>query len=200
MSYLVNRTQRQQTDVIAGYLPNNKIFEAKNDENSNLRKVLLGLALEFTRYRDTINELVQEYFPDETTLFIEDWEKVVGIPDECLPVASTIEERRNNVLLKLAGINATTAQQFTEIAAILGIDIEVTNATDFSAFPFTLPIVLLEDADVPFTIFVTIKGEEPTVVFPFTFPFSFLEPVEALLKCLFEKLIPAHCQLIFRFE
>jgi uncharacterized protein YmfQ (DUF2313 family) len=200
MSYLVNRTQEQQTDVIAGYLPNNEIFESKNYPDSNLRKVLLGLALEFTNYRDSINELVQQYFPDETTLFIEDWEQVVGIPDECLPVASTIEERRTNVLLKLAGINATTAQQFTDIAAILGFEIEVTNATDFSTFPYTLPIVLLTAADLPFTIFVTIIGEEPTNVFPYTFPFSFSDPIEDLLRCLFEKLIPAHCQIIFRFE
>lgn len=200
MSYLVNRTQEQQTNVLASYLPNNKIFEVKNDVDSNLRKVLLGLAQEFTNYRDSVNELVQEYFPDQTTLFIEDWEKVVGLPDDCLPIATTIEERRTNVLLKLAGINATTAKQFTDIAAILGFDIEITNAADFATFPMVFPIVMLEEADIPFTIFVTIKNQTQAQGFPFTFPLTFAEPIEELLECLFEKLIPAHCQLFFRFE
>ena len=200
MAYLKNRTQEEQTDVLAGYLPNNKLFEAKNIPNSNIRKILLGLALEFTRERDLVNLLVQDYFPDGTENFLEEWEEVVGIPDDCLPVAETPAERRINILLKLAGINATTAKQFTEIASVLGYNIEISNAADFSKFPYTFPMVLLDPADIPFTIFVTIKGQPQAQGFPFTFPMTFAEPIESLLKCLFEKLIPAHCQIFFRFE
>jgi uncharacterized protein YmfQ (DUF2313 family) len=199
MTYIKERTYTEQAGILASYLPDNECFGKKSIGNGNLRKVLIGLAGEFLRFRGTINQLVEEYFPDSTTLFIEDWEKVVGIPDECFPVASTLEERRTNVLLKLAGTNATTAKQFEEIADILGFDIEVTNATDFSQFPYQFPIPLLSASEIPFVIIVNIFGLEQGKTFPYEFPITFTEPVEQLLRCLFEKLIPAHCKLFFRF-
>ena len=129
---LKERTQPQQADTLAQYLRDDSLHEAKNRDDSTLRKILLGLASEWLNFRNKINEVVNEYNLQKTTLLIQEWEQFVGIPDSCIPVASTIEQRRLNVLLKLAGINATAEKQFKNVASILGYNIEVSNGVSTS--------------------------------------------------------------------
>ena len=102
MSFIKQRTTTQQTDVLAGYLPNDDLHALKNKDGSNIRKVLIGLAAQWGRFRDTINEVYAEYDPENTTALIEEWEEFVGIPDECISNDGTLEERRVNILLKLS--------------------------------------------------------------------------------------------------
>jgi len=83
------RTQIEQADILAQYLRDDVLHEGKNKEGSTLRKVLLGLATEWLNFRDKINEVANEYNPQKTTALIEEWEGFVGIPDSCIPVAST---------------------------------------------------------------------------------------------------------------
>ena len=158
------------------------------------------MASEWLNFRDKINEVVNEYNPQKTTLLIQEWEQFVGIPDSCIPVASTIEQRRLNVLLKLAGINATTEKQFKNVASILGYNIEVSNGVSTSTFPLTLPFLLISEASAPFTIVITLPSSIKPSGFPLTFPFTLTSQQPAILDCLFNKLKPANTQLFFRYS
>ena len=197
---LKERTQTQQADILAQYLRDDNLHEAKNRDDSTLRKILLGLASEWLNFRDKINEVVNEYNPQKTTALIQEWEEFVGIPDDCIPVASTIEQRRLNVLLKLAGINATTEKQFKNVASILGYNIEVSNGVSTSTFPLTLPFLLISEASAPFTIVITLPSSIKPSGFPLTFPFTLTSQQPAILDCLFNKLKPANTQLFFRYS
>ena len=197
---LKKRTQPQQADILAQYLRDDNLHEAKNRDDSTLRKILLGLASEWLNFRDKINEVVNEYNPQKTTALIQEWEEFVGIPDDCIPVASTIEQRRLNVLLKLAGINATTEKQFKNVASILGYNIEVSNGVSTSTFPLTLPFLLISEASAPFTIVITLSSSLKPSGFPLTFPFTLTSQQPAILDCLFNKLKPANTQLFFRYS
>jgi len=197
---LKERTQTQQADILAQYLRDDNLHEAKNREDSTLRKILIGLASEWLNFRSKINEVSNEYNPKTTTKLIEEWEEFVGIPDDCIPVASTIEQRRLNVLLKLAGINATTEKQFKNIASILGYNIEVSNGVSTSTFPLTLPFLLISEASAPFTIVITLPSSIKPSGFPLTFPFTLTSQQPAILDCLFNKLKPANTQLFFRYS
>lgn len=197
---LKERTQTQQADILAQYLRDDNLHEAKNRDDSTLRKILLGLASEWLNFRDKINEVVKEYNPQKTTALIQEWEEFVGIPDNCIPVASTIEQRRLNVLLKLAGINATTEKQFKNVASILGYNIEVSNGVSTSTFPLTLPFLLISEASAPFTIVITLSSSIQPSGFPLTFPFTLTSQQPAILDCLFNKLKPANTQLFFRYS
>ena len=104
------RTPAQQANVLGQYLRDDVLHEGKNIEDSVLRKTLIGLASEWLNFRSSLNDVVYEYNPNDTTSLIEQWEAFVGIPDSCIAVASTLEQRRVNVLLKLAGINVSTAK------------------------------------------------------------------------------------------
>ena len=197
---LKQRTQTQQADILAQYLRDDNLHEAKNRDDSTLRKILLGLASEWLNFRNKINEVVNEYNPQKTTALIQEWEEFVGIPDSCIPVASTIEQRRLNVLLKLAGINVTTEKQFKNVASILGYNIEVSNGVATSTFPLTLPFLLISEASAPFTIVITLPSSIKPSGFPLTFPFTLTSQQPAILDCLFNKLKPANTQLFFRYS
>lgn len=201
MSFIKNRTPDEQATALAGYLPNDPLWEDKNVNNSGLRKILLGLAAQWLDLRATTNEIVEEYDIRKTSLLLEEWERVVGIPDGCLTINSvTIEQRRLNILLKLAGINATTATQFENIAAVLGytIDVEAGGESPVYVFPFTFPFILGgASSDTPFVIIVNITDPISASGFPFTFPFTLGTGITSILRCLFNKLKPAHTVVYF---
>jgi uncharacterized protein YmfQ (DUF2313 family) len=194
------RTQAQQATVLAQYLRDDDLHVAKNKEDSILRKVLLGLASEWLNFRSSLNDVVSEYNPNNTTSLIEEWEAFVGIPDSCIAIASTLEQRRLNVLLKLSGINVSTAKQFKNVAAILGYSIQVSNGVDTSTFPLQLPFLLISQASAPFTIVITLPASLKPAGFPLTLPFKLTAQQPTILKCLFNKLKPANTQLFFRYS
>jgi uncharacterized protein YmfQ (DUF2313 family) len=200
MSLLPSRTETEQTDVLAQYLRNDRLHQSKNIEGSNFRKVLIGLAQEWLRFRDKADEVYDEYDPNNTTALITEWETMVGIPDECIGNTGTIEERRTNVLLKLAGINATTAEQFEVIAATLGIPVVVEPGYESSTFPLTLPFTLFGEDEVPFLIVVTLDAALQPSGLPETLPFTLTNDVPDVLECLFNKLKPANTTIIFRYS
>jgi uncharacterized protein YmfQ (DUF2313 family) len=188
-----------QTDILAQYLRDDRLHEAKNKEGSTLRKILEGLALEWLNFNDKLDKVSNEYNPTSTTDLIQDWETFVGIPDSCISVASTLEQRRLNILLKLAGVNVSTETQFKNIAAILGYNIQVSNGIVTSTFPLVLPFLLIEEASAPFTIVITLPSSLAPKGFPLTLPFTLTSQQPQILNCLFNKLKPANTQLFFRY-
>lgn len=52
--------------------------------------------------RDVYTFLVIEAFPPTSFRLLPDWERVLGLPEPCFPVAQTLEERRLQVREKLA--------------------------------------------------------------------------------------------------
>lgn len=192
------RTQEEQATVLAGYLPNDQLWQSKNVEGAVLRKILLGLALQWLEFRETGSEVYSEYDPTTTTKLITEWETAVGIPDCCFNNTGSLEDRRKQILLKLAGINATTAKQFETIGAILGFDITVEAGKESSAtaFPLTFPFLLISSSEAIFSIIVSIN--DPVEAFPYTFPFTLGSGAVPILKCLFDKLKPANTLLFFR--
>ena len=128
-------------DSLANYLPGGDVFANARIEQTKTRRLLEGLAPELQRQEGLIQDLVSEYFPDNTRAFIEEWEQVVGIPDNCFGVANSIDERRENVLIKLSSLNLQTRQDFVGLAALFGFDVEIKGGSEvFEAFTFTFPI------------------------------------------------------------
>lgn len=197
-NFIKERTQEEQATVLAGYLPNDQLWHDKNVDDTVLRKILLGLASQWLDFRDTGNEVCSEYDPTTTTKLITEWETAVGIPDCCFSNTGSLEDRRKQILLKLAGINATTAKQFENIAAVLGYDVTVEAAKDSSSasFPMTFPFILMTSDEAIFSFIVNIN-DPASSGFPYTFPFTLASGVSELLKCLFDKLKPANSLVFF---
>ena len=190
----LGRTVEEETQILASYLPGGLLFGAKNIPGTELRGLLEGLAGEDKRIDDTLDLMREQLMPDTTTMFVDEWESAVGIPDSCFKGTGTIAERRAIVLLKLAGLGVQTASDFEELALGIGFTVSVEPGNSVANRP-----LFGSDKEARFTIVV--KHSTPTTggdVFPLPFPFTFGTPgADALLTCLFNKLKPANCNVLF---
>lgn len=187
------------TQSLANYLPNGEYFRAKNIDNSNLRKLLKALSYEFGRVEAKLKELEDEEYIPYTFNLIEQWERSLGIPDECFnPEGQTIELRRKYVIAKYALMNLTSTPDFIALADFFGIRIEIFNGiTHSDYFPFTFSIYFFDGIkSTKFTMFVHFLDiYRPSNIFPLTFPITFTDAPNLIL-CLFEKLKPAPVKII----
>jgi len=177
-------------ESLAGYLPGGRMFRAKDEPSSNLRFLINGLAEEAFRANQLLRGYNEQYYPDETTDFLEEWERALNIPDECFSVeGSTVIERRRNVVVKLAGMSLQTAPDFVSVAALFGQTVIVLGGLDAAVSPPITP-----DKTARFTIVIQFTPESG---FPFIFPFVFGNDIIALLECIFKKARPANCDVRF---
>ena len=186
-------------DALADYMPNGRLFEAKKIGNSNYRQLLRGIASELFTAEGYLISLNDEYLPDQTVLFLDEWESALGIPDSCFSGAGTIIERRRDILVKLASLGVQTANDFEGLGDIFGVSVKVHPGISFSSvFPATFPFIFFNSAkEARFTIIVDFTVEEASK-FTLTFPFTFGSGEIGVLECLFSKLKPANCDIIFR--
>lgn len=189
----------------ADYLLSDNLHRAKNIRLSNFRTLLESFSHEFTRVEAKLQELVDEYYPPDTSNLIEEWERALGIPDGCFKVENvTLEFRRKQVIAKLALMNLTTTPDFVELAAFFGVQIIIKNGSENgTTFPFEFPsMFFLNDKDAKFTMIVVFLNiPQPTNLFPFTFPASFEEKtLEDFILCLFEQLAPAPVRVEATFK
>jgi len=190
------RTKEEQATSLANYLPGGRVFQQKIVAGSNLRNFLKGLSSELLLVDGYLRTYEEETKPDNTVLLLDEWESAVGIPDDCFFGTGSIAERRTHVLVKLASLGVQTEQDFIDLAALFGITVTVGPALGFATFPYTFPMLFLTPTESRFTILITF-----TVIitneFPLTFPIVFGDPIIGIVQCLFTKLKPANCDIIF---
>jgi uncharacterized protein YmfQ (DUF2313 family) len=85
-----------------------------------LDRVLDGLAQELARIEQRGADLIEAALPDTTVELLPDWERVLGLPDHCLPREDTIAARREAVLAKLVGQGGQHAAYYVHLAIALG--------------------------------------------------------------------------------
>lgn len=191
------RNLEEQAQSLANYLPGGRLFKQANIRDSNFRKLLRGLAEELIRSDDFIRVYQEEIIPDETVSFIDEWEAAVGIPDACFSGVGTVAERRFHVLIKLASLGVQTAEDLVELGALFGITLDVRSGSVNGNFPFVFPWRFYNSAiEARFTIVVSFTVTEANR-FPFTFPIVFGDEQIGILECLFRRLKPANCDILF---
>jgi uncharacterized protein YmfQ (DUF2313 family) len=191
------RSVQDQADRLSDYYPSGELFQAAKQSNTNLRNFTVGLANEFFKANNYLRDYNAEYYPDETIKFLEEWESALGIPDDCFTGTGTNDERRTAILVKLAASGVQTANDFVELAAIFGFTVSVTSGIAQITFPLTFPFIFFDTLkEGRFTIVIEFNGTLSNV-FPLTFPITFGDPNQDILECLFQKLKPANCDLIF---
>ncbi len=204
------RTLEEQANSLASYLPTGRVWGSKNISGTVMRALLEGLSGELIRNAALIEEFRQEILPDETILMLDEWERAVGIPDKCFTGRGTDDERRNDVLAKLASLGVQTAEDMRLLALrVYGIALTITTPTrnPEHVFPYTFNLVAgtpdpdtdagvmrfdLSDREARFQIIINYDDLPEPVVFPYTFPIPFLTRELAVIQCLFTLLRPAN--------
>jgi len=197
-SHTVEENQR----ALGQYFLNDRTATNKNIVGSNLYKMFLGLSGEFKR----VDDLFQSVWDGTNILTTNDpeymtlWEGAVGIPDDIfIDISSlTIEERRDNVLLKLRSLNVLTEQDFIDLALILGNVITIQHGVEISFPPYTPPFIPISNKKSARFIWI-IQGEDlDESSYPAYTPPFFPTAPASQLRSLFEVLKPAMTTLIFK--
>jgi uncharacterized protein YmfQ (DUF2313 family) len=198
MDLFARRDIEEYTNSLADYLPGGCLFASKAVSNSNFRKLLRGMAGELFRANGLLKEYSEQIIPDQTVKFIEEWESAVGIPDACFRGTGTLTERRRDILTKLAALGVQTSQDFVDLGTTFGVSVTVNSGLDEITFPLVFPIVMFNTVkEARFTIVVRFTVQAANR-FPLTFPITFGSGEIAILECLFTKLKPANCDIIFQ--
>ncbi|MDH3325183.1 MAG: DUF2313 domain-containing protein [Gammaproteobacteria bacterium] len=152
MKLLTDHSLSDHADSIADYMPNDRLFGAKKIKNSALRKFVEGCAYLEMKAEDRLNQVSSEYDIRTTTDYISEWERFVGIPDDCFDISTDIQTRREQVLTKLVSFNLQTEQDFVSLAAAFGMVITIDSTTSFNVV-ITGPniVAFVPPYDVPFT-------------------------------------------------
>lgn len=85
-------------------------------------RMLGALAAELARVDGRVDSLIAEADPRTTTEMLVDWERLFGLPDECLPEASTVAERRGRLVQKMVFQGGQSRQFFIDFLAALGYE------------------------------------------------------------------------------
>ena len=191
--------------IIRDLFPRGFAWESKNEKNTTLRKLIDSLGFEPCRIEEAASAFIDDVFPDTTTNLLEDWERLLNLPDECEPSPEnlTIEERRQRVIQVLTTLGGQNVDFFQTLVSNFGLDIDVidvedqppfragqgragdrlTNGNWRYAFIVTAPV---ENAEV-FRAGQSRAGDRLR---------SFSNPT---IQCLINKHKPAHTIAIFRF-
>ena len=190
------------TNALAAYLPNDRLFAAKNLDGTNLRKMLVGLGGELTR----VDQIFQSIWDGTNILetidpnYITAWESAVGIPNTYFTqtVSLTIEQRRQQILIQLQSLGVLTEQDFIDLAALLGYTITIQQGINVIYPPYSVPFIPIRNAsDARFIMFVNGLGSAEN--YPaYSVPFLPQNPA-AQLQTLFNILKPANTIIIYLF-
>lgn len=96
------------------------------DPNTLQGKLRASLTPELERVDQRIQELLDELDPRTTVELLPDWERMLGLPDNCGGIVpTTLAQRRQVVITKLRAIGGQSKQYFIDLAALYGFDIEI---------------------------------------------------------------------------
>jgi len=99
-------------------------------------RILLAFAAELEKFEDRVTALKRESIPGLSRELLPEWEENLGLPDQCSPLAQSLEERAQVAHAKYTGnYYGQSTQFFIDYAASLGADISVKEFTGIgSAF------------------------------------------------------------------
>jgi hypothetical protein len=186
--------------MLAKHMPTGKLWEAVFDGDKNLGKLVKGLAVEYYRLSVLIKEVETEMDITKTNKLIAEWEKSVGIPDDCFSNNETLARRQLQSREKLSNFGGVQKKQdFERVAEVFGFNVKVTPGSFPGAFPLLFPIPFIGSSkEVHHTILVQfVGGTIADDSFPLTFPIVFGSGGQSFLQCIFDVLAPANVQVLF---
>lgn len=193
-----SHTVEQHAQAQADYMPSGKAWRAKNIQASKTRDLLRGLGASSKRTESSLIAMWEQIYIGTATDFVPDFEKALGIPDDCFDGTGTIEDRRADCQIKLVSLYVVTEQDFIDLALLIGFVITIERPVETTAFPpYDVPFIPVDLKASRFTWII--KGVDLVQGFPpYDVPFLPGSSVTAAkLECLFNKLKPANTSILY---
>lgn len=113
-------------DVLLRHFPLGSAWLAFRLPGKRANRMVSAFALAFEDAWSALCNLATELNPYSTTQLLPEWERAVSLPDPCLPSATTIEQRRAQVVFRLTKKRWVTAQDWKDLALLFGLTIRIT--------------------------------------------------------------------------
>ena len=196
------RSGQDYLEKLQGLLPLGDAWP--RDPEAVLTKLLRAWAEAFRSADERGDDLLQEADPRSALELLTDWERAAGLPNPCLTIADTLQERRIVLVSRLTEIGGQSREFFAGLAASIGYD-----GISIEEFrPFICALGRCGDSlggtpGVRFYWRVAVPGPRTTL---------FLSGASRCgdrlaefdrasdLECLLERLKPAQTRLIFAYE
>lgn len=189
-------TLGQSASQLASSLPDGRCWQAKNLPGTNVYALISACAAEFREIQKQIETLAREYDVRLTDQLLPDWEKSCGLPEECIGVLASLDERRAAVILRLRKIPFVNKAEYEQLAFDLtGLNVTVTPGAEIELFPLEFPCIFASGNSY-FKLYVTFN--DTFGGFPYSFPFPFLRGPSNIVECVFKQITPANVLLVFR--
>lgn len=181
---------------LAALLPQGPAWALDEAAAGNL---LDAWAEEFARIHGRINQLIDEADPRLTYELLTDYERIFGLPTDCMAgIDQTLEQRRNALLSQMTSIGGQSRQYFIDLAAAAGFLITI---TEFR--PFTVGMSVADPIYGPDWAYAWQVNAGAATVRWFSVVSGVGEPLAAwgneLLECLIRRFKPAHTVVIFSY-
>ncbi len=194
---LEERTKRF-SDAGDKLLPQGHAWTSERD--SNLRKLVRGMAKAWARVDERADALLLERSPATASELLSDWEEVLGLPGPCPSRAPSDLLRRFAAVARLSFQGGQSSQFFVELAARLGFEVTVNSIK---------PATCISECETPLYDAEWVFAFE--VHAPEVTPFFFtagtstagerlVEVYTDALECEIDKAKPAHTVVHFRYD
>jgi len=102
--------------------------------NSTWHNFLTAMADELVRVHTRGGvDLLRELFPATSLELLDDWERILGLPDDCIGEATSTQDRRAQILYRLTNQGGQSPQFYIDLALTLGFTVTVTEFDQFQA-------------------------------------------------------------------
>jgi uncharacterized protein YmfQ (DUF2313 family) len=119
----IARTVAEYSVALLALLPRGRIWP--RDPDATLAAVARGLAPSAQRLDARAVDLLADAFPGTAYELLPEWEASLGLPDPCSGLAPTLQQRRAQVVSRLAASGGQSVPYFVSVAAALGYEITV---------------------------------------------------------------------------
>jgi hypothetical protein len=179
---------QEEIVLINQYLPRGGLWDAKQDDNSNLRAIVVALSIVINQLRAVIVNNTNELNIFLTNEMISEWEVYVGIPDEIFTTISQNRDARiQNILFKLIGLKVKSRPEIIRVIKMLfNTDISFKQSSSLG-FTYKFPIILGDRNTDNFRTIITIKQTKNgfTYKFPIILGADF-KPIESVIRSIID--------------
>lgn len=183
-------------------LPRGPIWRRR--EGTLLDSILFAVATEASRIDARAFAIIEENDPRTAQETLQQWFEDWGVPSTCLAVLAdpTNEQIRQELLAKITGGGALTAEFFRNLAETLGYHARIETCEAFVCTSTVDKPLYGDEWNTVFNLFVRVNDESQAKIFNTTWTVD--QPLakwgDQLLECLIRSMAPAHVTVIFEYS
>lgn len=171
------------------------------EPGATLTQLLAAVAEEFARIDVRADALLDEADPRTAYELLPDWERALGLPDECVAAEQTLQSRRAAVVSRITAVGGQSISYYIDLAAALGHTITIAEVRPSRAG-------VLQAGDELIGTESTVHYWQVSVPMVTTYAFvaggstageelGYWQPSE--LECVFERVKPAHTNIFWNY-